>query len=593
MSKICSQIFVLHYKTMAKKRIKLTKNARIVLKERYLRKDRSGKVVETPEKLFRRVAKEVAKADLLYPKQKKQLKATEEKFYRLISSLDFLPNSPTLMNAGTKVSQLAACFVLPLEDDLDSIFSMLHKTAMIHKFGGGTGFDFSKLRSKDDFILETAGKSSGPISFIQVFDCATEQVKQGGRRRGANMAVLRIDHPDIEEFITAKEKYPLSNFNLSVAVTDKFMKAVIKKRSFYLVNHLTKKKIKKDANKLFGLLCKSAWKSGDPGVLFIDTINKKHPLPERMTATNPCGEQPLLPYESCNLGSINLTRHVKDGKVDWEKLKESVHVAVHFLDNVIDRSNYLFPEIEEVTKNNRKIGLGVMGFADLLVQLKVSYNSNQAIKVADMTMKFISREAREASQNLAKIRSTFPNFSKSKLKQKQRNATLITIAPTGSISLIAGCSSGIEPLFALAFTHHILNSQEVTEINKYLIKELKKRKLYTKKIIKEIGKTGTLKKVTGLSSDLKQLFATALEIPPEQHLKIQTVFQNYTDNAVSKTINLPGNANVQLIKKIFMKAYQLGCKGLTVYRYGSKAQQVLTFGVFDAPKKKCKCLTCR
>lgn len=580
-------------------KINLTKNAKLILKQRYLKKDSSGKIVETPEQLFRRVAKDIAKADALYPKQRRNVKQTEKKFYQLMASLDFLPNSPNLMNAGTKIQQLAACFVLPLEDNLDSIFQTLYKTALIHKSGGGTGFDFSSLRSKDDFILETAGKSSGPVSFIQVFDCATEQIKQGGRRRGANMAILRIDHPDIEDFITAKQRFPLSNFNLSVAVTNKFMKALTKKEAFYLVNPFTKKRIRKNPLKLFNLLCKSAWESGDPGVVFIDTINKNKSLPERISATNPCGEQPLLPFESCNLGSINLANHFKDNHIDWQKLKETVHSAVHFLDNAIDRSNYIFPEIEKITKKNRKIGLGVMGFADLLFQLEIPYNSPAAIKTAEETMKFISKEAKTASQVLAKIRGAFPNFRKSNLKEKQRNATLTTIAPTGTISLIAGCSSGIEPLFALAFSHQVLDSKEISEFNPLLLKYLRRKRLNKKAIVNKIKKEGTLKNTKGINSEVKKVFVTALEIAPEDHLKMQATFQKYTDNAVSKTINLYKSATVNEVKKIFLKAHELGCKGVTIYRYGSKKRQVLSFGIGkgkaktkEKDKKKDKCPTC-
>lgn len=567
-------------------RIELSPNALIVLRKRYLRKNLQGKIRETPRQLWERVAFSLAEAERKYPKQRKNYPTTKKQFFQLLSSRDFLPNSPTLMNAGTKNPQLAACFVLPLRDDLSQIFQTLHQTAMIHKFGGGTGFNFSHLRPKDDFISGTGGTSSGPLSFLRIYDAATEQIKQGGKRRGANMGILNINHPDIKEFITAKQKFSLRNFNLSVAVTDQFIKAVIKNKKINLINPRNKKTVLQvKARRLFNLICQAAWQSGDPGIIFIDTINRANPIPkQKIEATNPCAELPLLSYESCNLGSINLANHIKGNQVDWQKLKNTVHTAVHFLDNCIDSSNYIFPEINQVTKQNRKIGLGVMGFADMLIKLNISYNSEQARQTAEKVMKFVQQEAKTASVELAKIRGTFPNFKNSNLKQKQRNATLTSIAPTGSISLIAGCSSGIEPLFALAFTHHILNHEPITEINDYLIKTLKQRKFYSRKILNQIKKTGTLKNIKGIPSELKKLFITALEIPPEQHLKIQAAFQKYTDNAVSKTINLSKTATVEQIKKIFLTAHKLGCKGLTVYRYGSKPKQVLTFGL---PKEKC------
>ncbi|MFC1769325.1 adenosylcobalamin-dependent ribonucleoside-diphosphate reductase [Nanoarchaeota archaeon] len=556
--------------------MKLTNNAKIILRERYLRKNKKGKVVETPSQLFRRVSRDIAKADSKYPKQRKNIKKTENKFFKIMSSLDFLPNSPTLMNAGTKNEQLAACFVLPIEDSLNSIFTTLHKTAIIHKSGGGTGFDFSKLRSRNDYILETGGTSSGPVSFIRVFDSATEQVKQGGKRRGANMAILRIDHPDIEEFIIAKQKYPINNFNFSVAITDNFMQAYKKRKSFHLVNPLTKKKTKKDPRKLFDLLCKSAMLTGDPGVIFIDTINKHHPLKEKITAVNPCGEQPLLPYEACNLGSINLSNHYKNGDVDWNKLRTTIYDAVHFLDNVIDRSDYKYKEIEEMTKKNRKIGLGIMGFADLLFKLKIPYNSDEAVEFASLIMEFIRYESEQASHELAILRGPFPNFKKSKLKVKLRNATLNTIAPTGTISMIAGCSSGIEPVFALAFTHDVLNHKKLSEVNFPLMDYLKQKKLNLKSILNKIKKKGTLKGLKEIKD--RNVFVTSMEVEPKYHLLIQATFQVYIDNAVSKTVNLKSSATINDVKKIFLNAYKLGCKGITVYRYGSKEQQVLTFG---------------
>jgi len=602
-------------------KIKLSRNALIVLKKRYLKKNSQGKIIETPTQLFQRVAKNIALTDAKYLHKKQiqalknkarlpfwqltktkqfqkliknssQIKKTQKQFYQLLTNLDFLPNSPALFNAGRKIQQLSACFVLPLEDNLNSIFLTLHKAALIHQSGGGTGFSFSSLRPKDDSIRNTDGTASGPLSFLRIYDAATEQIKQGGKRRGANMGILNINHPDIKEFITAKQNYPLKNFNLSVAITDKFIKAVKQNKKINLINPRNKKTVSQvKANELFGLICQSAWQTGDPGIIFIDTINKFNPTPkQKIEATNPCAEVPLLPYESCNLGSINLANHIKDNQIDWLKLKNTIHSAVHFLDNCIDLSNYIFPEINRTTKQNRKIGLGVMGFADFLTQLNISYNSEQALKIVEEIMKFIHQEAKLTSQQFAKIRGPFPNFKNSSLKQKQRNATLTSIAPTGSISLIAGCSSSIEPLFALAFTRHILTDQHIIEINKHLIKTLKRNKLYTESTINKILKTGTLKNIKEIPKDIKEIFLTALEVPPEQHLKIQAIFQKYTDNAVSKTINLPKTTPINQIKKIFLQAHQLGCKGLTIYRYGSKPEQVLTLGL---PKEKQKCLTCQ
>lgn len=559
----------------------LTTNAKFLLEQRYLRKDAQGKVVETPEQMFLRVAKDIAKADLNYEKQKLKASVTEKKFFRLISELNFLPNSPVLMNAGTNLPQLSACFVLPIEDSLDSIFNTLHKTALIHKSGGGTGFDFSSLRSKDDYIMETGGKSSGPVSFIQIFDCATEQIKLGGRRRGANMAILRIDHPDIEDFIEAKLNSPFRNFNFSVAITDRFMSAYKNNRMFTLVDKVSGKKIKKDPKKIFNMLCRTAWKIGDPGVIFIDRINRAHIFDEKIVATNPCGEQPLLPHEACFLGSVNLAKHYNDDKIDWEKLRQTVHTSVHFLDNCIDRSNLVFEEIEKKTKANRKIGLGVMGFADLLFALKISYNSDQAVKLALKIMKFIKAESYIASEELAKIRGVFPNYRKNKLKIKRRNATLTTIAPTGSISLIAGCSSGIEPLFALAMTQRILNKNRVSEVNPILNNYINENNI-NKEIVKLIKDNG--KVPLNVPKEMKDVFVTALDVQVDYHLKVQAAFQKYTDNAVSKTVNLKNTATISDVRKIYLKAYQYGAKGVTVYRSGSKEDEILSEGI----GKKCK-----
>lgn len=592
--------------------VELTRNAREVLKARYLIKNKKGRIVETPEQMFLRVARNIALADVRYLysrqvkkflqktkldywelaktrilrefiKNKKEIKETEQKFYKLMASLDFLPNSPTLFNAGRELQQLAACFVLPVEDSIDSIFKTLYKTAKIHQSGGGTGFSFSSLRPEGDIVSTTDGKASGPVSFMQIFDCATEQIRQGGKRRGANMGVLSIDHPDIEKFATAKDEDVLGNFNISIAITDKFMKAVKSNKDFDLVNPRNKKTVKTvKAKKLFSLICRQAWKNADPGCLYIDTINHFHPLGKLgwIKATNPCGEQPLLPYEACNLGSINLSNMVREGEADWEKLRKTVHTAVHFLDNVIDMCNYNFPEIKKIVLKNRKIGLGVMGFAEMLIKLEISYKDKKAVEMAERVMGFIQAEARKASRELARKRGKFPNAGQAIGDfRRLRNATVTTIAPTGTISIIAGCSSSIEPLFALAFSHTALEGKKLQEVNK-LVRE----KIKNKKIIDKIKKTGTLKG-TDVSPKLKKIFVTAMEIQPEQHLKIQAAFQKYTDNAVSKTVNLPRKATTRDVEKIYMQAWELKCKGVTVYRYGSKQQQVLTFGTK-------KCLEC-
>lgn len=561
--------------------MKFSANALKVLEERYLLKDETGKIIETPLQMFQRVAKAIAAVD---KNHNEDFKKAEKEFLEVMTNLEFLPNSPTLMNAGTNLGQLSACFVLPIEDSLESIFTTLKHMATIQQSGGGTGFSFSKLRPKGDIVKSTKGIASGPVSFIKIYDAATEVIKQGGKRRGANMAILHCSHPDIEEFIKAKEKEKeLSNFNISVAVTDEFMKAAIENKSFSLINPRTKKTVKKiNAKQLFHEICKAAWQTGDPGLVFLDEINKKHLLSKIGTieATNPCGEVPLLAYESCNLGSINLAKFVVKNDINWERLKKAVHIAVHFLDNVIDANKYPLPEIEKMTKANRKIGLGVMGFADMLIKLKIPYNSNEAIKIAEKIMSFISKEAKAASIALAKSRGSFPNFEKSFWKNKVpclRNVTLTTIAPTGSISIIAGCSSGIEPLFAIAYVREIMEGKRFVEINHDFKIETIKRNLFTDNLINKIALTGSLKN-TELPNDIKKVYITALEIPTEWHIKMQAAFQKYTDNAVSKTINLPEKAKIEEVKKAYLMAWRLKCKGITVYRYGSKPEQVLYLG---------------
>jgi ribonucleoside-diphosphate reductase alpha chain len=567
------------------KKVELSVNAKHVLERRYLLRDRTGKIIETPEKMFRRVAKVIAEVDKIYDKNA-NVKKTEEEFYQLMTNLEFLPNSPTLMNAGTDIGQLSACFVLPVEDSIVSIFNAVRDMALIQKSGGGTGFSFSKLRPKGDIVRTTHGIASGPLSYMRIFDVATETIKQGGKRRGANMGILRVDHPDILEFINAKTKEDfLTNFNLSVAVTDKFMEAVMKDQNYDLINPRTGKSIKKlKARAVWNLLVTMAWKNGEPGIIFLDRINKFNPTPHigQIEATNPCGEQPLLPYESCNLGSINLVKMVKDGQIDWEKLRRTVRTAVHFLDNVIDVNKYPTIEIELMTKANRKIGLGVMGFADMLIALGIPYNSEKALKIAESIMKFISDEGRKASIELAKQRGPFPNFKGSRWEKEgyetMRNATVTTIAPTGTISIIAGCSSGIEPLFAVSFVRRVMEGTELMEVNQLFEKIAKERNFYSEELMKKIARIGSVQGIAEVPEDVQKLFVTAHDISPEWHVRMQAAFQKYTDNAVSKTVNLPSNATKEDVKKVFLLAYKLKCKGITVYRYGSKKEQVLYIG---------------
>ena len=569
---------------------KLTVNALEVLRKRYLLRDEKGNIIETPARMFMRVAKTIAKVDGKYSGNPKE---SEKIFYGMMARAEFLPNSPTLFNAGTELGQLSACFVLPVEDSLESIFTAVKNMALIEKSGGGVGFDFSKLRQKGDIVKSTKGVASGPVSFMRVFDAATEVIKAGGKRRGAMMGVLRADHPDIIEFITSKqEPGVLSNFNISVAVTDDFMKTLEEDKEYWLINPRNKEKVRKlKAKDVWNLMAKSAWESGDPGVIFLDEINRHNPIPEigRIESTNPCAEQPLLPYESCNLGSINLSRMVEKGKINWNKLRETVRNAVHFLDNVIDANKFPLKEIEKVTKANRKIGLGVMGFADTLIKLGIPYDSEEALKLAEKIMKFVTQEARKKSMELSDEKGSFPNFDKSVWKDKyqaMRNATITTIAPTGSISIIAGCSSGIEPLFAISFMRKVLEGTRLFEINPLFEMTAKERGFYSAKLLEEIARTGSAQEVKGVPEDVKRVFVTALDIQPEWHVRMQGAFQKYTDNAVSKTVNLPQDATVEDVEKVFWLAYRLKCKGITVYRYGSKPEQVLNIGEIKTDKKR-------
>ena len=578
---------------------KFTMNALTVLKKRYLKKDEKRKILESPDDMFRRVASNIASADDAYKtlyNQKVDAKKSAETFYKMIRNMEFMPNSPTLMNAGRDLQQLSACFVLPIEDSMEGIFDTLKHTALIHKSGGGTGFSFSRLRPKNSPVQTTSGVASGPISFIQVYDASTEAIKQGGTRRGANMGILRVDHPDILDFITAKESNDkLSNFNLSVAVTEKFMDAVSKDEDYELIDPCTEKVVEKiSARHVYDLITTMAWKNGEPGIIFIDRINEDNPTPKvgEIESTNPCGEQPLLPYESCNLGSINLAKVVNDGKVDWPKLKEIVRNSTHFMDNVIDMSVFPLKEINDMVQANRKIGLGVMGWADMLIQMEISYDSEEAVKLAEEVMSFINREAKLMSGELAEIRGTFPNFKDSTYDTpgglKVRNATTTTIAPTGTISIISGCSSGIEPLFAVSYVRRNLLDQgdELLEVNPYFEQIAHRRQFFSDKLMKEIAKVGSVQKVKGIPEDVKKIFVTSLDISPYWHIKMQGAFQKYTDNAVSKTVNFPNTATTEEVEEVYILAYKLGCKGVTIYRDKSREAQVLNIGAEDRAKKK-------
>ncbi|MHB1390081.1 MAG: adenosylcobalamin-dependent ribonucleoside-diphosphate reductase [Thermoleophilia bacterium] len=585
--------------------LKLPINALTVLKKRYLARDEDGAVIETPRELFRRVARHVAAPDARYGDDPA---LAEETFYQVMADREFLPNSPTLMNAGTRLGLLSACFVLPVPDSIPGIFDAIKYMAIIHQAGGGTGFSFSHLRPQGDRVGTTHGVASGPVSFMGAFDSGTEVVKQGGRRRGANMGVLRVDHPDILEFINAKEREGfLVNFNISVAVTDAFMQAVTDDGEYDLVNPRSGKvsgRLK--AQPVLEAICAAAWRNGDPGILFLDRINAANPTPQLgpMEATNPCGEQPLLPYESCNLGSIDLSRLVRGGpthsgdagaatgtpdtapgphgELDFERLGQLVKIAVHFLDNVIDANSFPLPEITGMTGANRKIGLGVMGFAEALVRLGIRYDSEAALAQAAKIMGFIEERAIAASAAIAARRGSFPNFQGSLWQQRgypmMRNATLTTIAPTGSISVIAGSSSGIEPLFAVSFVRDVMEGTRLLEVSADFEWLARRRGFYSEELMFQIARTGSLQQLEAIPPDVRELFRTAMDIEPEWHVRMQAAFQEHIDNAVSKTVNLPREAGIDEVRRVFLLAWELGCKGITVFRYGSRRQQVLYVG---------------
>jgi ribonucleoside-diphosphate reductase alpha chain len=565
----------------------LAANAVTVVRRRYLARDQAGRVMETPRRMFQRVARNVAEAERLYGAAPAQEIEMARAFERMMARLEFLPNSPTLMNAGRDLQQLSACFVLPVEDSLESIFEAVKHQALIHQSGGGTGFSFSHLRPKNDVVSSTRGIASGPVSFMRVFNMATEVIKQGGTRRGANMGILRIDHPDILEFVHAKrDPAELTNFNLSVGVTDTFMRALERGADYPLVHPRTARTERRvKATAIFEALVEAAWMTGEPGVIFLDTINAANPTPHvgRIEATNPCGEQPLLPYESCNLGSVNLSRFIvgrgRSGRLDYERLRTTVHLAVRFLDNVIDMNHYPLPDIAAMTRGNRKIGLGVMGFADLLIALDIPYDSRAALALGERIMRFVRREGRRASAALARERGVFPNFKGSRLESdglQLRNATVTTVAPTGTLSIIADCSPGIEPLYGVDFVRTVMDGVRLRSVHPEFLRRLRASGLASPGLLGRVADQESIQGLIELPSAIRRVFVTAHDVSPAQHVRMQAAFQRYSDSGVSKTINLPPDATMTDVASAFRLAYRLGCKGITVFRSGSRERQVMS-----------------
>ncbi|MCX5721125.1 MAG: adenosylcobalamin-dependent ribonucleoside-diphosphate reductase [Nitrospirae bacterium] len=567
-------------------RLQLSDHATTVLHGRYLAKNNVGRIIETPAQLFWRVATDIAQAERLYP-QASRLPQAAQRWYDCMARRDFLPNSPTLMNAGRRLQQLSACFVLPVEDSLLSIYDSLKHQALIHQSGGGTGFSFSRVRPHNDLVASSSGVASGPISFMRLFNLSTDVIKQGGTRRGANMGILRIDHPDILDFISLKQTpEEMTNFNLSVGMTDSFMQALARQRTFALINPRTHKPTKRfPAQLLFDRLVEAAWASGEPGLIFLDTINRANPTPHlgAIESTNPCGEQPLLPYESCTLGSINVanfvTRTSAQPAIDFARLAETIPLAVRFLDSAIDRNRFPLPDIDRMTKRTRKIGLGIMGFADLLIALNIPYNSDAAIQTATALMKFFQEQAHRASADLARARGVFPAYRGSQLQirhQRQRNATVTTIAPTGSISLLADCSPGIEPIYGVQVSRRVMDGVVLTSQHSAFIRRAQALGLDLDRLQSDLAAQPSIQQLTSIPEELRRLFVTAHDVSPEQHVRMQAVFQRYSDSGVSKTINLPATATRSQVAEAFLLAYRLGCKGLTVFRSGSREQQVLS-----------------
>ena len=587
---------------MAADALNLTENAVKVLERRYLKKDNLGRLAEKPLELFRRVADAIARADLDYGASDEEYKRTAERFFSAMTNLEFMPNSPTLMNAGRPLGQLSACFVLPVGDSMEEIFETIKHAALIHKSGGGTGFAFSRLRPRNSVVASTSGVASGPVSFMRVFNSATEAVKQGGTRRGANMGILRVDHPDILEFVSCKDDTAqITNFNISAAITDEFMRAAEEGKSYALYDPRSGQPYELegavqtlDAREVFNQVVDHAWRTGEPGVVFLDRINECNPTRgfETIEATNPCGEQPLPAYDSCNLASINLGRFVKDPLpddyhprknfavgVDWDRLADGVRMGVHFLDNVIDENKYPIPEIERQTRSNRRIGLGVMGWADMLAQLGIPYGSEESLALGELVMERMQSEARMHSSELAKRRGKFPNWERSLYATEgvaMRNATVTTVAPTGTISIIAGCASGIEPYFAISFVRNVMEGTRLVDVNPLFERVAKERGFYSQELMERIASANSLRDFAEIPEDVRAVFLTAADITPEQHVRMQAAFQKHCDSAVSKTINLPNTATRDDVQTAYWLAFRLGCKGVTIYRDGSRPNQVLS-----------------